>query len=204
MKCTYRYLVSILLVLVAGTAFARTVEDYSRTIDLYKKSPAVQGYFENAYGYAVFPTVGKAGFVVGGAVGDGQVYVGGQVTGFTTLTQLSVGFQLGGQAFSQIIFFQDERAYTEFTTGAFEFDATASAVAITAGAQASAGGTGNTAGASTGPASGTQARNSYKKGMATFIHAKGGLMYQAAIGGQKFSFMSLEKARAEAEKKAAD
>jgi lipid-binding SYLF domain-containing protein len=199
MKRSYRYLVSVLLVLMAGTAFTRTVEDYSGTIDIYKKSPVVQGYFENAYGYAVYPTIGKAGFIVGGAVGDGQVYVGGKVTGFSTLTQLSVGFQLGGQAFSQIIFFQDKRAYDEFTSGSFEFDATASAVAITAGAQASTGGTGNTAGVSAGPATAKQAETSYKKGMATFIHAKGGLMYEASVGGQKFSFMSLEEARAKAE-----
>ena len=95
---------------------------------------------------------------------------------------------MGGQAFSEIIFFQDKRAYDDFTSGNFEFDATASAVVITAGAQAKAGTEGVTAGASAGPETGTHAKTSYRKGMALFVHAKGGLMYEAAIGGQKFSF----------------
>jgi lipid-binding SYLF domain-containing protein len=101
---------------------------------------------------------------------------------------LSIGFQLGGQAFSEIIFFQDKRAYDEFTGGNFEFDASASAVAITAGVQVKAGTEGATAGASAGPATGAQAETSYRKGMVVFVHAKGGLMYEAAIGGQKFSY----------------
>jgi lipid-binding SYLF domain-containing protein len=113
------------------------------------------------------------------------------VTGITKLTKVSIGFQAGGQAFSQIIFFADKRAYDEFTSGQFAFDAQASAVAITAGAQAQAGSTGATAGASAGPKTAAQAKTSYHKGMAIFIHAKGGLMYEAAIAGQKFSFKPL-------------
>jgi lipid-binding SYLF domain-containing protein len=102
---------------------------------------------------------------------------------------VSVGWQWGGQAFSQIIFFEDKRAYDDFTSGNFEFDATASAVAITAGAQAKAGTEGATAGASAGPATGAQAKKAnYHKGMAVFVHTKGGLMYEASIGGQKFTF----------------
>jgi lipid-binding SYLF domain-containing protein len=185
-------LMAALLIVAATTAFARTVKDYSNTIEKYKGSAQVQPYFAKAYGYAVFPTVGKGGFGIGGAHGKGQVYKGGKVTGFTSISQVSIGFQLGGQAFSQIIFFQDKRAYDEFTSGNFEFDATASAVAITAGAQASTGGTGSTAGASAGPATAAQAEVSYRHGMATFIHATGGLMYEASIGGQKFSFKPLK------------
>ena len=181
-------LTTALLIAAVGSANARTVEDYSQTIEVYKKSPQAKPYFAKAYGYAVFPTIGKGGFGIGGAHGKGQVYRGGTVTGFTSLSQVSIGFQAGGQAFSQIIFFHDKRAYDEFTSGNFEFDATASAVAITAGAQASTGGTGSTAGASSGPGTGSQAEASYRHGMATFIHAKGGLMYEASIGGQKFSF----------------
>ena len=104
------------------------------------------------------------------------------------MTKATIGFQFGGEAFSEIIFFQDKRAYNEFTNGNFEFDVAASAVAITAGAQAKAGTEGATAGASAGPATGTQAKTNYRKGMAVFAHTKGGLMYEAAIGGQKFSF----------------
>jgi lipid-binding SYLF domain-containing protein len=140
----------------------------------------------------VFPTIGKGGIGIGGSYGEGQVYKQGQVTGTASLAKISVGFQFGGQAFSQLILFEDERAYNEFTSGDFEFDATASAVAITAGAQAKAGTEGATAGASAGPATGAQAKTGFHKGMAVFVHAKGGLMYEAAIGGQKFSFKPKE------------
>lgn len=181
------------LLIVAGICFSGTAiaDSYSKTISVFKKSEAVQPFFKNSYGYAVFPTIGKGGFGIGGAYGEGKVYKAGKVTGTTSLAKLSVGFQLGGQAFSQIIFFQDKRSYGEFTSGEFEFDASASAVAITAGVQAKAGTEGATAGASAGPATGEQAKTSYHKGMAVFVHTKGGLMYEAAIGGQKFSFKPL-------------
>jgi lipid-binding SYLF domain-containing protein len=182
-------LVSIVMVgLVSNISDASGGKDFSSTIKLFKQSPQVQPYFANAYGYAVFPTVGKGGLGIGGAYGKGQVYRGGKVTGRTSLTKISIGFQAGGQAFSQIIFFQDKRAYDEFTSGSFAFDAQASAVAITAGAQAQAGSTGSTAGASAGPKTGTHAETNYRRGMAIFVHTKGGLMYEAAIAGQKFSF----------------
>jgi lipid-binding SYLF domain-containing protein len=190
----YRFYVPavLLMIVIALTnSSASAAEDYSSTISVFKQSPQVQPYFENAYGYAVFPTVGKGGLGIGGAYGKGQVYRGGKVTGITKLVKVSIGFQAGGQAFSQIIFFQDKRAYDEFTSGQFAFDAQASAVAITAGAQAQAGSTGATAGASAGPKTGAHAETSYHKGMAIFVHAKGGLMYEAAIAGQKFSFEPL-------------
>jgi lipid-binding SYLF domain-containing protein len=170
------------------SASASAAVDYSSTLNVFKASPQVKPFFKDAYGYAVFPTVGKGGLGIGGAYGEGQVYRGGRVTGRSRLVQLSIGFQAGGQAFSQIIFFKDKRAYDEFTSGEFAFDAQASAVAITAGAQAQVGTTGSTAGASTGPKSGKQAETVYQNGMAIFIHAKGGLMYEATIAGQKFSF----------------
>ena len=177
------------LILTSSASFA--VEDYSSTIKVFKESPQVKHYFKEAYGYAVFPTVGKGGFGIGGAYGKGQVYRGGKVTGITKLVKVSIGFQAGGQAFSQIIFLQDKRAYDEFTSGEFAFDAQASAVAITAGAQAQAGSTGATAGASAGPRTAAHAKTNYYKGMAIFVHTKGGLMYEAAIAGQKFSFEPL-------------
>jgi lipid-binding SYLF domain-containing protein len=179
------FFVVMLVMVCFGSAWA---DKYTETIDVYKKSKAVQPFFERAYGYAVFPTIGKGGLGIGGAYGKGQVYQGGKVTGEASLVKLSIGWQAGGQAFSQMIFFEDKRAYEEFTSGNFEFDASASAVAITAGAQAKAGTGGATAGASAGPATGKQAKASYHKGMAVFVHTKGGLMYEAAIGGQKFSY----------------
>jgi len=167
-------------------------DSYSNAIEVFQKSPAVQPFFNNCYGYAVFPTIGKGGLGIGGAYGKGQVYQGGNVTGISSLVKVSIGFQAGGQAFSEIIFFQDKRAYDEFTGGEFAFDAGVSAVAITAGVQAQAGGKGASAGASAGPGTGVQATASYQKGMAVFVHAKGGLMYEAAVGGQKFNFKPIE------------
>lgn len=192
MKARYYSIGFALFILLFGFAHRAHADDYADTIALYKKSPTVQPFFKSAYGYAVFPTIGKGGFVVGAAYGKGRVYRGGRLSGKTSLIKASIGAQLGGQAFSELIFFQDERAYREFTRGDFEFDASASAVAITAGAQAKAGTEGSTASASTGPASGKQFTAGYRKGMVVFVHIKGGLMYEATIGGQKFTFQPRE------------
>lgn len=188
MKAT-RVLALVITTVLALALSSPAADDKSaNTISVFKKSEAVQPFFGNAHGYAVFPTIGKGGIGVGGAYGKGQVYRGGRVTGTTSLVKATIGLQFGGQAFSEIIFFEDERAYNEFTSGEFEFDAAASAVAITAGAQAQAGTQGATAGASAGPATGAQAEAKYHKGMVVFVHAKGGLMYELAVGGQKFNF----------------
>lgn len=162
-------------------------DDYSDTIKIFKEAGASSNFFKNSYGYAVFPTIGKGGAGVGAAFGKGRVYRKGSYVGDTSMTQVTVGFQLGGQGFSQIIFFQDERAFKEFTAGEFEFGAQASAVAITAGASAAAGTTGASAGASGGRRDATTA-GSYHEGMVTFTIAKGGFMYEASVGGQKFSY----------------
>jgi hypothetical protein len=153
-------------------------------LDEFFVSEAVQVFFSDSYGFAIFPTIGKGGLGIGGAHGAGWIFRQGDLTGISKMTQVTVGFQAGGQAFSQIIFFEDEGSYTDFTSGNFEFGAQASAVAITAGASASA----DTAGGSSAGAGSAQSKNNYTNGMAIFTHAKGGLMYEAAIGGQKFSF----------------
>ncbi|WP_299982927.1 hypothetical protein [Desulfobacula sp.] len=188
MKSLKSVLFSIMIVFVMSLSTIVFADSYSDTINVFKKSDATKSFFKNCYGYAIFPTVGKGGIGIGGAYGKGKVYKKGNVTGTVSLAKLSIGFQLGGQAFSEIIFFQDKRSYTEFTSGSFEFDASASAVAITAGVQAKAGTEGVTASASAGPATGDHADINYSKGMAVFVHTKGGLMYEATIGGQKFSF----------------
>ncbi|MGD9331470.1 MAG: lipid-binding SYLF domain-containing protein [Desulfobacterales bacterium] len=185
-------LLPVVLVLLPLTASAQQVRDYSETISLFKSSPEVRWFFDNSYGYAVFPVVGKAAFIIGGAYGEGQVYRNRRVTGTTNLVHGSIGFQWGGQAFSQIIFFRDQRAYNDFTRGQFEFDAQASAVAVTAGAQARASTVGTSASATAGPRTGAQAMTSYaSNGMAVFVYAKGGLMAELSIGGQKFNFYPL-------------
>jgi lipid-binding SYLF domain-containing protein len=178
------------LVLIVGLGLPTTsaADEYQTTIERFKASETVKPYFANAYGFAVFPVVGKGGLIIGAAHGDGKVYRGGKVTGTASLTHISIGFQLGGQAFSEMVFFKDKRAYEDFTSGSFEFDAKASAVAITAGAQAQASTAGSSAGASVSPSTGKQLGASYNNGMAVFVHIKGGLMYEAAVGGQKFSF----------------
>ncbi|MCF8127986.1 MAG: lipid-binding SYLF domain-containing protein [Deltaproteobacteria bacterium] len=181
----------VMIVLVFGmstVAFGAEIKDYSDTINVFMDSPVVQKFFKNSYGYAVFPTIGKLGWLIGGSYGPGQVYRGGKVTGKTSINEGTIGFQFGGKAFSEIIFFKDKRAYDKFTSGGFEFDATAQAIAITAGAQAKAGSTGVGAGASAGPKTGVQAKTNYVNGMAVFVHSKGGLMYEFSVGGQKFSF----------------
>ena len=188
MKRPSLLIVMMVVILILASSNLAQADKFSDTMSVFKKSKAVHPFIKSAYGYAVFPTVGKGGFVIGGAYGKGQVYRGGKVTGEVKLFKATIGFQLGGQAFSEVIFFKDKRAYMEFISGSFEFDAAASAVAITAGAQAKAGTEGATAGASAGPATGKQAKTSYHKGMVVFVHTKGGLMYEAAIGGQKFKF----------------
>ena len=180
---------ALLITLVSSFAFAgiAAADDYADTVQLFKNAGQSGTFFEKAYGYAVFPTVGKGALGIGGARGKGRVYAQGKYVGDTTLTQLSIGFQAGGQAYSQIVFFEDERAFREFTSGEFGFGAGVSAVAITAAASATASTTGNSAGISGGKKDATTT-GEYYKGMAVFTIAKGGLMYEAALAGQKFSF----------------
>ncbi|HTT11010.1 MAG TPA: YSC84-related protein [Burkholderiaceae bacterium] len=185
---TLKRLFALLLPLVLATALTPArADDYTDTVNVFKKASESKAFFANCYGYAVFPTIGKGGVGIGGAHGTGRVYEKGNYIGDASMTQITVGAQLGGQAFSQIIFFEDKRALDEFTTGEFEFGAQATAVAITAaaGAQAGTGGTGASKNVGTENA---KVVGSYQKGMAVFTVAKGGLMYEATIGGQKFSY----------------
>ena len=175
--------------LLGFAAIPAWADDYADTIKLFRGAGQSAKFFDNSYGYAVFPTIGKGGIGIGGAHGSGRVYTKGTYVGDTSMTQITVGLQLGGQAYSQIIFFQNKKAFDDFTSGNFEFGAQATAVAIksSAGAQATTGGT--SAGASsTGAAGHTSTSGGYQSGMAVFTVAKGGLMYEASIGGQKFSY----------------
>jgi lipid-binding SYLF domain-containing protein len=177
-----------ILLLAAGAAHA---DSYSDTIQLFKNAGESANFFAKSYAYAVFPTVGEAGFIVGGAGGKGRVFVHGKYVGDTTVAQVSVGFQLGGKAYSEIIFFADKRALDEFESGTFEFSAGVSAIAITAGASASSGTTGATSGASGGKKDAVTASGGFRKGLIVFTIAKGGLMYTATVAGQKFSYTPL-------------
>lgn len=180
----------LFVLIFGGSAGVALAGSDTETIALFKNAGQSGGYFANCYGYAVFPNIGKAGFVVGGARGEGHVYAKGKRIGETTMNQLSVGLQLGGVDYSEIIFFQDKRALDEFTSGNFEFDTNISATVITASASASAGTTGAQASASGGQHDATT-EGKYFKGMSVFTVAKGGLMYEASLAGQKFSYTPL-------------
>ena len=151
---------------------AQSDEDVQEVIQKFEEGdPGMQAWFRESYGYAVFPSVGKGGIGIGGAHGKGLVYEQKNLVGKTTLTEVTVGFQLGGQAFSEVIFFKDKTAFDDFTRENFEFGAQVSAVALTAGASADL---------------------AYNGGVAVVTATKGGLMYEATVGGQKFSFEKIE------------
>ncbi len=177
-----------LALLLLGFGPMARADGYDNALKVFKEAEVSAGFFDSAYGYALFPTIGKGGIGIGGAGGKGRVYVGGRHVGNTSMAQVTIGFQFGGQAYRMIIFFEDERAFRDFSSGNFEFGAQATAVAITAGASASA----STAGGGSTSASGSEeratTRGGYSKGMAVFTVAKGGLMYEASIGGAKFGY----------------
>jgi lipid-binding SYLF domain-containing protein len=168
---------AVLLALVglamAGTpASAQSEEDVAKTIAKFEEGdPGMQAWFKEAHGYAVFPSVAKGAIGIGGARGKGLVYEGGELVGKVTLTAVTVGFQLGGQEFMEVVFFKDQTAFDDFTRGNFEFDAGVSAVALSAGASADLG---------------------YNGGVAVVTATKGGLMYEASVGGQKFDYEKIE------------
>jgi lipid-binding SYLF domain-containing protein len=168
-------LLALTALLLAGPLFAwepdindpMQLDVQKAIVEITKADPGIQAFLDHSAAYAVFPSVGKGGIVVGGAYGKGLVIAHDKVEGYTTMTQATVGLQLGGQKYAQFIFFKDDIALGNFKRGNFEFGAQASAVAATAGASAD---------------------TSYDKGVAVFTHAAGGLMVEGSIGGQKFTY----------------
>lgn len=149
------------------------VSEARETAALFRKAdPSLQRFFETAIGYAVLPSVGKGGLVVGGAFGKGVLFERGKATGEVALAQMTVGLQLGGQAYSEVIFFETDAALDGFKNGDFAFAAQLSAVAVASGAAAHA---------------------KYRQGVAVFTLAKGGLMGEASVGGQKFEYRPYQK-----------
>jgi len=184
-KMSTRTLAITLMAILSCSApvFGSDASADKTTMDAFLVSDIVAGFHKSAYGYAVFPTIGKGGIGIGAAHGPGRVYRGGKKTGDVTMTQVSIGFQLGGQAYSQVVFFEDKRAFEDFTSGQFEFSAQAEAIAITYSAGAQAGTDGASASANA-----NQQETNYYKGLIVFTMGKGGLMYQAALGGQKYDY----------------
>ena len=148
------------------------------SIELVKKTdPTIEKFFKDNYAYAVLPSVGKGGFLIGGAGGDGEVYKGGTLVGYCSMGQGTIGATIGGQSFDEFIFFKDEANYNIFTANKFAFTAQVSAVMV---------------------ASGTGAATSYRDGVAIFTSNSQGAMAEAAVGGQQFKYVSLEAAAAKA------
>jgi len=174
MKTSAFYLIC-LFVLVTWTVNGQSDEKKEKIVsdskdakkEFIKADDAMSGLFSKAYGYTIFPNVGKGGFGVGGAAGNGTVYEHGKLIGTAKLTQVSIGFQAGGQAYREVVFFEDKEAMDRFKDNRIELSAQVSAVAAAAGASATA---------------------KYVEGVMVFTMAKGGLMYEASVGGQKFKF----------------
>lgn len=137
--------------------------------DFLKDDPSMEELFTSSYGYVILPNVGKGGLGVGGAAGNGTAYEGGEMVGFAKMTQVTIGFQAGGQAYSEVVFFETKEAFDRFKENKVEMSAQVSAVAAAAGASANA---------------------KYVDGVAVFTRTKGGLMYEASVGGQQFKFRS--------------
>ncbi|MDG1279440.1 MAG: YSC84-related protein [Algoriphagus sp.] len=132
-----------------------------------KDDPDMQDFFDSSYGYIILPNVGKGGLGIGGAAGNGVAFEGGKMIGFAKMTQITIGFQAGGQAYSEVVFFEDKDAFDRFKENKVEMSAQVSAVAAASGASLNA---------------------KYVDGVAVFTRTKGGLMYEASVGGQQFKF----------------
>ena len=149
------------------------LENAENTIKNYiEKDPELQTFFDKAYGYAVFPDIGKGAIGIGGAHGGGTVFEQGNPVGKTSMTQITIGLQFGGQAYSEIIFFENKKVLDLFKTSRYELGAQVSAVAVTLGASADL---------------------AYTDGVAIVTMAKGGLMYEASVGGQKFEYEAVNE-----------
>ena len=145
----------------------------AEAIELFKRTdPSMQKLFDSAAGYAVFPTITKAAIGIGGAHGEGQVFTDGKLIGLSSLTQGTIGLQLGAQAYAEVIFFHDKATLDDFAQSEWALSAQATAVAAAEGASSNA---------------------NYQKGVMVFTVAKGGLMFEASVGGQRFTFTPVRK-----------
>jgi len=161
-------LISILLVVCSMTGLSQEndIGEAKEAITEFKEANSdINEFFNSAYGYAVFPGIGKGGLGIGGAGGKGTVFKGGTPVADCKMSQITVGLQAGGQKYAEVIFFENAEAYERFTSNKFEFAAQVSAIALKSGVSLDA---------------------EYADGMLVFTMAIGGLMYEASIGGQKF------------------
>lgn len=179
MNNAFRFLIVIMVFFSSNIMKAQSVEKKDKILEEAEEAKAeflksdwqMEKHFKNAYGYVIFPNVGKGGLGVGGAAGNGVAYEQGQRIGMARLSQVTIGLQAGGQAYREIIFFENKSAMDRFKDNKFEFSAQASAIAATAGASADA---------------------AYTDGVMVYTLQKGGLMYEATLGGQKLKFNPFE------------
>lgn len=171
---TMKSITYIVFMLLCFTAVAQNKKDKKIMKDaekaqkaLLKSDSGLQSYFDDSAGYVIFPNVGKGGFIIGAASGNGVVYQDGKTVGMADLKKLTIGFQAGGQAVVEAIFFENDADLIEFKEDEFEFSAEISAVALKSGVAANA---------------------KYKEGVAVFVLPKGGLMADVTVGGQKFEY----------------
>ncbi|MHA7131954.1 YSC84-related protein [Algoriphagus namhaensis] len=169
------YLSFVAFLFLVGNAWAqnsakdqRIIEDAAEAKAAFlEQDPSLQAFFDDSFGYIILPNVGKGGLGVGGASGNGVAYQSGSMIGFARMTQVTIGFQAGGQKYSEVVFFEDQAAFDRFKSDKIEMSAQVSAVAAASGASANA---------------------KYVDGVAVFTLTKGGLMYEASVGGQQFKF----------------
>lgn len=173
---TLKTMIAVCLLFVATGAMAQNDEHKALMVDaekakaeLVKKDAGLERYFDSASGYVIFPNVGKGGLIIGGASGNGILYENGTAMGIANLKELSVGFQAGGQAVIEVIFFETDAALKRFKEGNFEFAAEVSAVAVEEGVSKNA---------------------NYDDGVMVMALPKAGLMADASVGGQKFNYKS--------------
>ncbi|NVJ87542.1 MAG: hypothetical protein HWE15_14640 [Algoriphagus sp.] len=167
--------ITLVFLLLTGFVFSQTDKKDKQIFEdameakseFLEDDPGMSELFNSSYGYIILPNVGKGGLGVGGAAGNGVAYEHGKHIGYARMTQVTIGFQAGGQAYSEIVFFEDKEAWERFKNGKIEMAAQVSAVAAAAGASADA---------------------KYVDGVMVFTRTKGGLMYEASVGGQQFKF----------------
>ena len=180
MRISTRRLCAALTLVLALTTFgcstapqdeasrARLSVDVEGTLrGMTAEDPSLQSVLDDAAGYAVFPSVGKGGLGVGGAYGRGHVFRDGEMIGYSDLTQATIGLQAGGQTYDELIVFEDDAALNKFTGGQYALSANASGVALKADAAKAA---------------------NFTDGVIVFLKPQGGLMFEASIGGQRFTF----------------
>lgn len=180
-------------VLVFAALFFFSSTCMATEFDIFKKSSTVQPFMQSAYGYVFFPKMGTGGIVVGGSYGKGEVYAMGKYVGDAVMVKTTFGLQVGGGSYSELIFFQDKRAFEDFIAGKMDYSFTVSAVGAGASAAASSGSKGEIAATSTGRKIGNQKVKEYQRGLRVFVHITGGLQAGATVSNQKIKYLPHQK-----------